>query len=198
MASVSRSLDLTGSDWGLRKKHKDRHRESCGPVSPALLMRDAGDILHLQAHLFIQHVWESGVKCRLSSHGSSHIGGRNSTSVECCHLVQTILTRSVCPVFLAKQPCWTLPALGWVCTYQPRGPWCSRAHVKGYFHCLSLLTCKAALLNLAHFLPASALPSAQRTLTWLCSYQGFFWVYLATGLPQSILLFASRDRVRGT
>jgi hypothetical protein len=57
MTSMSRSLDLTGSDWGLRKKHKDRHREKLGSGgSDTLLMRDAGDILHLQAHLFIQHV----------------------------------------------------------------------------------------------------------------------------------------------
>jgi hypothetical protein len=55
-ASVSRSLDLTGSDWGLRKK---THREIWGRESPALLMRDAGDPLHLQVHLFIQQVLES-------------------------------------------------------------------------------------------------------------------------------------------
>jgi hypothetical protein len=31
-ASVSRSLDLTGSQWGLIKRHKDRHRESWDQV----------------------------------------------------------------------------------------------------------------------------------------------------------------------
>jgi hypothetical protein len=45
----------------------------------------------------------------------------NSTAVLCCYLLQTILTRSACPVFLARQPCWTLPPLGWVRGYQPRG-----------------------------------------------------------------------------
>jgi hypothetical protein len=47
-------------------------------------------------------VWESGVKCWLSSHGSSHVGNRNSTAVVCCYLIQTILIRSACPVFLAS------------------------------------------------------------------------------------------------
>jgi hypothetical protein len=56
---------------------------------------------------------DSRVKCRSSSHGSSHICGRNSAAVVCCYLVQTILTRSVCPVFRARQPCWTcLPLAG--------------------------------------------------------------------------------------
>jgi hypothetical protein len=128
MASVSRSLDLTGSDWGLRKKHKDRHREKLGSGrSDTLLMRDAGNTLCLHEHLFIQQVWESGVKCRSSSHRSSCIGGRNRASMVCCYLVQTILTRPACPVFLARQPCWILSPLGWVCAYQPRGLWQSCA-----------------------------------------------------------------------
>jgi hypothetical protein len=127
MASVSRSVVLTGGDWGIRKRHKDRHWESWGRVGLALLMRDASDPLLLQVHLFIQHVWESRVKCRSSSHGSSHVGGRNSAVVVCCYLVQSILTRSACPIFLARQPCWALPCLGWVHAYQPRGPWQSCA-----------------------------------------------------------------------
>jgi hypothetical protein len=92
-------------------------------------MRDASDPLCLQAHLFIQHVWESRVKCRTSSHGSSCVGGRNRAAV-LCYLIQIVLTRLACPVFLARQPCWTLPSLGWVHACQPRGPWHSQAHVK--------------------------------------------------------------------
>jgi hypothetical protein len=149
MASVSRSIDLTEDDWELRKKHKDRHRESWDLVGSTLLMTDASGPLCLQAPLFIQQVWESGVKCRSSSHGSSPIGGRNRETVVCCYLVQTILTRSVCPVFLARQPCPTLPPLGWVLVYQSRGPWHNRAHVKSYFYCFSLPSCKAALLTFA-------------------------------------------------
>jgi hypothetical protein len=165
LASVSRSLDLTESEWRLRKRHKDRHRKSWGRVGPTLLMRDASDLLHLQVHLFIQQVWESRVKCRWGSHGSSCVGGRNRAAVVCCYLIQTILTRLACPVFLARQPCWTLSPLGWVLTYQSRGSWQSCAHVKVYFHCLSLPSCKAALLNLVHFLRAGALPS-QHTEPW--------------------------------
>jgi hypothetical protein len=60
MASVSWSLDLTGGNWGLRKRQKDRHRESCNWVGPTLLKRDAGDPLCLQAHLLIQHVLKAG------------------------------------------------------------------------------------------------------------------------------------------
>jgi hypothetical protein len=63
IASMSRSIDLTRGDWGLRKRHKDRHRESWGQMGLTFLMRDAGDPRHLQAHLFIQHVWESRVIC---------------------------------------------------------------------------------------------------------------------------------------
>jgi hypothetical protein len=85
--------------------------------------------LHLKVHLFIQHVWESRVKCRLSSYGSIRVSDRNREAVV-CYLVQTILTRSACPVFLARQPCWTLPPLGGIHAYQPKGPWHS--------HCLSL------------------------------------------------------------
>jgi hypothetical protein len=102
-----------------------------------LLMKDTSPLC-FQAHLFIQHVLGSRVECRLSSHGSSHAGSRNREAVVCCYLVQTILIRSVCPVFLARQPCWTLLPLGWVCAYQSRGPWQSHAHIKAFFHCLSL------------------------------------------------------------
>jgi hypothetical protein len=105
MTNVSRSLGQTGSYWGLKKRHKDRHRESWNRVGPALLMGDADDPFLLQVYLFIQHAWESREKSRSSSHGSSRIGSRNSAAVVCCYLVQTILTRSVCPVFPARQLC---------------------------------------------------------------------------------------------
>jgi hypothetical protein len=72
MASMSRSFDLIGSDWGLRKKpQRQTYKKAWDLVGPALLMRDAGDTLHLQEHLFIQQVWESRMKGRLHSHGSS-------------------------------------------------------------------------------------------------------------------------------
>jgi hypothetical protein len=121
MTNARRSLDLTESDWGLRKKtQRQTYRETWDGVGLTLLM---GDTLQLQVHLFKQHVWESGANCRSSSHGSSSgIGSRNSTAVVCCYLLQTMLTRSACPVFLARQPCWTLPPLGRVHAYQPRGP----------------------------------------------------------------------------
>jgi hypothetical protein len=123
MASVSRSLDLAGSHWGLRKKtQRQTYRKAWDWVGPALLVRDAGDPLRLQVHLFIQQVWESGVNCRLSSHGSSCVGGRNNAAVVCCYLLHTILTTSACPVFPARQPCRNLSPLGWVRAYQPRGP----------------------------------------------------------------------------
>jgi hypothetical protein len=105
-ASVSRSLDLTESDWGLRKKtQRQTYRKAWDQVGPALLMKDADGPLHLQKHLFIQQVWESRVKFRSSSHGSSCVGSRNSTAVACCYLLQTTLTLSTYPVFPARQPC---------------------------------------------------------------------------------------------
>jgi hypothetical protein len=43
-ASESRSLDMTGSDWGLRKKtQRHTYRKAWDWVGPALLMRDAGN-----------------------------------------------------------------------------------------------------------------------------------------------------------
>lgn len=136
MTNADRSIDLTGGDWGLRKKQKDRHRESWDLVGVTLLMRDASNPLSLQVHLLTQHEWESGVEWRSSSHGSSRVGSRSRAAMVCCYLVQTVLPRSACPVFLARQPCWTLLPLGWVRNYQPRGLWHSRAYVKAYFHCL--------------------------------------------------------------
>jgi hypothetical protein len=133
-------------------------------MGQTLVMGDAGDPLCLQAHLFIQHVWEGGLKCRSSSHGSSHVGGRNSTDAVCCYLVQTILARWECPVFLARQPCWTLPPSGWVRAYQPRGRLTEPCSCPGHFYHLSLPSYKAALLNLAHFLRAGALPSQPKRL----------------------------------
>jgi hypothetical protein len=121
-------LTWLGATGDLKKDTKT-DREKLGRVGLIFLMRDAS-LLCFQAHLFIQHVWESGVKCRLSSHGSSCIGSRNREAVMCCYLVQTILTRSVCPVFLARQPCWTLPPLGWVHACQPRGLRHSHTHAK--------------------------------------------------------------------
>jgi hypothetical protein len=103
--SVIRSLDLTGSDWGLRKKTQRQTYRKVGPVGPALLMRDAGHPLCLQVHLFIQQVWESEVKGRSSSYGFCRVGSRNNAAVACCYLLQTILTTSTCPVFPARQPC---------------------------------------------------------------------------------------------
>jgi hypothetical protein len=90
------------------------------------------------------------------------LGGRNRAAVVSYYLVQTILTRSACLVFLAKHPCWTLLSLGWVRAYQPRGPWQSCVLVKVYFHCLSLPSCEAALLKLAYLLHAGPLPSQHK------------------------------------
>jgi hypothetical protein len=42
-ASMSRSVDLTGGNWGLRKRLKNRYRESQDWVGLTLLMRDASD-----------------------------------------------------------------------------------------------------------------------------------------------------------
>jgi hypothetical protein len=154
-------------------------------------MRDTSDPLHLQVHLFIQQVWENGVKCKSSSHGPSRIGGRNRAAVVCCYLVQTILTGSAGPLFLAKQPWCTLLPLGWVHAYQPRGPLTGHGHVKAYFHCLSLPSSKIALLNLASPTPCWVLAfSAQRTLTWPCSCQDFFSIYLVTGLPHNSIILS--------
>jgi hypothetical protein len=87
------------------------------------------------------------------------------------------------------QPC--LP-LGWVCAYQQRGPLTEPCSSQSYFHCLSLPSCKAALLNLVHFLCARALPSQHKgPLTWPCSCQSFFSVYLATGLPLLLPFYLS-------
>jgi hypothetical protein len=72
---MSRSLDLTGSNWGLRKRHEDRHIEKY----------DVRWVLHfwwemwrppLSSSAFIYtQVWESRMKCSSSSHGSSCIAG---------------------------------------------------------------------------------------------------------------------------
>jgi hypothetical protein len=108
--------------------------------------------------------------------GSSCIDGRNSAAVVCCYLQQTILTMSTCPVFPARQPCWTISPLGCVHAYQQGALWQNRAHAKVYLHCLSLPTCKAALLNLVHLLCARALPSQHKGLWfsyWSPTLKGF-------------------------
>jgi hypothetical protein len=132
-------------DWewlGIEKKDtKTDIEKSWGRVHPILLMRDAGDILCFEAHLFIQHIWKSGVKCRLSSHGFTCVGCRNSTAVVCCYLVQTILTRSAGPVFLVRQPCWTLPPLTRSVPISQEALWQSHARVKA--------TCTASVSPLA-------------------------------------------------
>jgi hypothetical protein len=161
MASVSRSLDLAGSHWGLRKKtQRQTYRKAWDWVGPALLVRDAGDPLRLQVHLFIQQVWESGVNCRLSSHGSSCVGGRNNAAVVCCYLLHTILTTSACPVFPARQCCWTLPPLGGSMPISQGAPWHSCAHAEVYLYCLSLPTCKAEPCSP----PCQGLPSQHKGL----------------------------------
>jgi hypothetical protein len=50
---MSRSLDLTGSDWGWRKKDTKTYRKAWDWVGLAFQMRAAGDSLYLQVHLFI-------------------------------------------------------------------------------------------------------------------------------------------------
>jgi hypothetical protein len=132
-----RSLDLTGGNWGLRKRHKDRHREKLGSGGP-----DTPDercwwpLLPTSAFIYIACMGKQGETQVEFSWVQQH-RRRNRTSVVCCYLVQTILTRSVCSVFLSRQPCWTLPPLGWVHAYQPRGPWHICSYVKAYFHCFS-------------------------------------------------------------
>jgi hypothetical protein len=110
-------------------------------------MRDAGDPLHLQVHLFIQHVWESGVEYRSSSHGSSHVGGM--WYVVYYYRLSWLVSMSC---FSCKTTLLNLAPLGWVNAYQPRGPWHSRAHIKAYFHCLSLPhSCACFKVFLAHW-----------------------------------------------
>jgi hypothetical protein len=106
-------------------------------VGPALLMRDASDLLHLQVHLFIQQVWESQVKCRSNSHGSSQAGGRNSAASHSMLL------------FTVDYPDYVnIPCFSWkVALLKLASPWlglCLSAKV--YLHCLSLPTYKAATL----------------------------------------------------
>jgi hypothetical protein len=137
MASVSRSVDLTVGDWGLRKRHKDRHRKKLGSGGSNAPDERCQPPLLPSTFIYTASMRKWG-EIQVNSHGFSCIGGRNREAVVCCYLVQTILTRSVCLVFLARQPCWTLPPLDWVCAYQPRGPWHSHAHVKAFFYCLSL------------------------------------------------------------
>jgi hypothetical protein len=57
-----------------------------------------------------------------------------------------------------------LASLGWVHAYQPKGSLTELCPCQGYFHCFSLPTCNAALLNLAHLLHARALPSQHKGL----------------------------------
>jgi hypothetical protein len=120
---VSRSLDLTGSDWGFRKKTQRQTYRKAGirwvwhswwemPATPSTSKR---------IYLYSEY-GKAGWKCRSCSHGSSCIGARNSAAMVCCYLLQTILTTSVCPVLPARQPDWTLPPLGWAHAYQPGGP----------------------------------------------------------------------------
>jgi hypothetical protein len=51
---MSRSFDLTGSKWGLRKKtQRQTYRKAWDWVGPALLMRDAGNPLHLKKCMYL-------------------------------------------------------------------------------------------------------------------------------------------------
>jgi hypothetical protein len=175
-ASLGRSLDLTGCDWGLTKWHKDRHRESWGR--------------------WVQHSWwemlaTTSDSKRIYLYSKYGKAGWNAARVQ-SHtwwqlwyviIYYTILTRSACPVFLARQPCWTLPPLGWVHACQLRGPWHSCVHIKGYFHCLSLPSCKATMLNLAHFLHARPCLLSTKGLDMAMLTSRFLLRLLITGLP---------------
>jgi hypothetical protein len=104
MSSLRGSVDLIGSEWRLRRRTQRQTKRKAGPGGSDTPDEKCGRPPCLQTNLVIQHVWESRVKCRSCSHGSILLGGRNREAVVCCYLVQTILTRSACPVFLARQP----------------------------------------------------------------------------------------------
>jgi hypothetical protein len=166
MASVSRSLDLAGSHWGLRKKtQRQTYRKAWDWVGPALLMRDAGNPLRLQVHLFIQQVWESGVKGRLGSHRSSRVGSRNSTAVVCCYLLQTILCQHA--LFSLQGTLLNLASPWLDLCLSAKGPFDRAVLVQR-----SISTASVSSLLLAEpCLPPSCQCqgfafSAQRTLTW--------------------------------
>jgi hypothetical protein len=133
---VSRSLDLTGSDWGLRKKHKDRHRKSWGEVGLTLLVRCWWPPPPPSAFIYTacmrrwseMQVEFSWVQWRLL---------QEQGSCGMLLLMQTILTTSACPVFPARQPCWTLLTSSFgALPSQHKGPWHDLAYVKVSSQCI--------------------------------------------------------------
>jgi hypothetical protein len=154
---------------GIEKKDTKTYRKAWDRVGPALLMRDAGDPFCIQAHLFIQQVWESGMKCRLRSHGSSRIGGGNSTAVACHYLLYVSMSCFPCKaVLLNLASPWRVHA------YQPRGSLTQLCSCRG----LSLLPQSPYLQGwtLLTSMPGPSF-SAQRSLTQPCTCQSSFPVY---------------------
>jgi hypothetical protein len=184
MASMSRSFDLTWSNWGLIKKtQRQTHRKPWDWVGPALLMRYLGDPLHLQAHLFKQHMWESGVKARWVFMGPV---------VYAAGTAQLWYVVIYCTLsWLRQHALFSLQdILAELCL--PLAGSGSISHVafwQSCAHAWSISTASVSLLArqpcwtlLTSFVPGPCL-SAQRSLTRSYTCHSSFSVYLVTGLP---------------
>jgi hypothetical protein len=76
MISHSQREQICWPDWeqlGIKKKTQRQTLRKLGSGESDAPDERCSWPLHLQVHLFIQHVWESGVKCRLSSHGPRRV-----------------------------------------------------------------------------------------------------------------------------
>jgi hypothetical protein len=176
---MSRSLDLTGSNWGLRKRHEDRHIEKY----------DVRWVLHfwwemwrppLSSSAFIYtQVWESRMKCSSSSHGSSCIAG--GTAQLWYVVIYWRLYWLHQHVLFSLQgslaePC--LPLAGSM-------PIAKNPFDRAMLMPRSISTASVSLLASCQCLVFLA----QRTLTWTCTCQSFFSVYVVTGLPHLLPLY---------
>jgi hypothetical protein len=199
-ANVSRSLDLAGNIWGLRKRHKDRHRASWAQVGLTVLMRDACDPPPPPSafiYTACMGKWDE-MQVEFSWVWSSRRQEQSSCGVL---LFTTDYPVSQCQVSVSCFSCkaallnlvspWLGPCLS---AKRPLTEPCS---------CQGLVPlAQSPLLNVSFAEPCS-LPSflglafsAQRTLTWAWPCQGFFSVYLVPGLPHIIFRnqLGGRDR----
>jgi hypothetical protein len=136
-ASV-KGLTWLGEDWGLRQRHKDRHREKLGsrgsntpderhwrPPLPSTFiytacMRKRGEMQVKFSWVQLPR-WQEQRSCGMLLFSTDY---PDQVSMSCFSCKAALMTLA-CP---------------WLGTaYQPRGPWHSCAHVKAFFYCLSLL-----------------------------------------------------------
>jgi hypothetical protein len=103
-------------DWewlGIEKKNTDRHIERWDWMGLILLMGHAGNISHSQAYLFIYTAC-MGIWGEMQVEFSWVQSCRWQEQHSCGMLLFTTdyPVGSACPVFLVRQPCWTLLTSG--------------------------------------------------------------------------------------